>query len=72
MHPRFVVVQPPRKDNMSKEMKQRLRKEYTGLGGAESKVSDLPCLARALLRGPYRTLGTGSKLELPRPTVAQS
>jgi hypothetical protein len=27
-----------KKDNMSKEMKERLRKEYVGFGGAENKV----------------------------------
>lgn len=28
------------KENMSKEMKQRLRQEYYGLGGAENKAMD--------------------------------
>ncbi|EFJ49415.1 hypothetical protein VOLCADRAFT_74218 [Volvox carteri f. nagariensis] len=35
------VNEPPRRpktDNMSKEMKARLRAEYTGLGGAENKA----------------------------------
>lgn len=36
--------QARKKDNMSKEMKDRLMKEYVGLGGAENKVS----LQRAL------------------------
>lgn len=30
-------IQP--RNNMSKEMKARLRKEYVGFGGAENKVS---------------------------------
>lgn len=30
-------------DNLSKEMKQRLRQEYYGLGGAENKVSCCCC-----------------------------
>lgn len=39
-HTPCVLQAPPRmsKDNMSKEMKDRLRKEYVGFGGAESKV----------------------------------
>jgi len=31
-------MQAKQKDNMSREMKQRLRQEYYGLGGAENKV----------------------------------
>lgn len=31
-------LQAMKKQNLSKEMKQRLRKEYYGLGGAENKV----------------------------------
>ncbi|GLC70720.1 hypothetical protein PLESTF_001026300 [Pleodorina starrii] len=47
----------PRKDNMSKEMKARLRKEYTGLGGAENKTEDdddarFPAAAASLGRRP--------------------
>lgn len=33
------LLQPPKKkDNLSKDMKARLRKEYVGLGGAENSV----------------------------------
>lgn len=34
-----MCLQPKRKDNMSKEMKAKLRQEYIGLGGSENKVS---------------------------------
>lgn len=36
--------QPARKSNLSKEMKAKLRAEYTGWGGAENKVS--ACLGK--------------------------
>lgn len=57
---------PQRKDNMSKEMKSRLRQEYLGLGGAENKVSSggtRACLwvgCGSLLLGPLgaECLGT--------------
>lgn len=41
---------PPKKGNLSKEMKARLRKEYVGLGGAENSVRFCVC-ARTLCRG---------------------
>jgi hypothetical protein len=37
-HPLARALQLKPKDNISKEMKQRLRQEYYGLGGAENKV----------------------------------
>jgi hypothetical protein len=37
--PSFNTQQRKQQDNISKEMKQRLRKEYYGLGGAENTVS---------------------------------
>lgn len=39
----FLQMAKP-KDNMSKEMKARLRKEYVGLGGAENAVSTSCCM----------------------------
>ncbi len=35
----WLQMRPKPKDNLSKEMKQRLREEYYGIGGAENKVS---------------------------------
>jgi hypothetical protein len=35
----MVVLQAKKKDNLSREMKQRLRQEYYGLGGSEKQVS---------------------------------
>jgi hypothetical protein len=35
----FPAVQLAKKENLSKEMKARLRAEYTGFGGAENSVS---------------------------------
>jgi hypothetical protein len=35
---RAPPLQARKKDNMSKEMKDRLRKEYVGFGGAENTV----------------------------------
>lgn len=37
--PQSDLLQAKKKDNMSREMKQRLRQEYYGLGGAENTVS---------------------------------
>lgn len=36
-----LVLQMQKKENLSREMKQRLRQEYYGLGGAENKVRAL-------------------------------
>jgi hypothetical protein len=47
-------MQAKKKDNLSKDMKQRLRQEYYGLGGAENAVSLLLLLLFWSVRGLER------------------
>lgn len=46
--PWLVLLQAEKKlgDNLSKDMKQKLRQEYYGLGGAENKVRVRHCCCR--------------------------
>lgn len=53
------AMQAKKKDNMSREMKQRLRQEYYGLGGAENTVSALQSTAAVLVR-----LGASSRVQM--------
>ena len=46
----------PRKDNMSKEMKERLRREYTGLGGGDKPLFLIGALI--MVYNIYRTIAS--------------
>lgn len=52
-------MQAKQKDNMSREMKQRLRQEYYGLGGAENKVGS--CAVTSAVLAGAGVLGWGDK-----------
>jgi hypothetical protein len=64
-----------KKQNLSKEMKQRLRQEYYGLGGAENKVGGTAAAAAFVVRqtGPSslcnqpHTLARTDTVPFPKP-----
>lgn len=62
----MYVPQARPKDNMSREMKQRLRQEYYGLGGAENQVSSSSKLAS--LRTLESFMGAPASSVLEEPT----
>ncbi|KAG1665443.1 hypothetical protein FOA52_005785 [Chlamydomonas sp. UWO 241] len=59
---------PPRKDNMSKEMKARLRNEYVGMGGSSNKAA----MATLAARRPVVFAASMSEVEAPPAEASTS